>query len=101
MRWNPCSPGSFASPDGCTSRRPAAYRLANTAGRVLDSKGLSLCSLAGTDAQKKEGIVKEKVRRKLELSKEVVRELQTKELEGAYGGAPTCTATGSCTRIEC
>jgi len=45
--------------------------------------------------------VKKKVQRKLELSKEVVRELQTKELEEAYGGAPTCTATGSCTRIEC
>lgn len=45
--------------------------------------------------------MKEKVRRKLVLSKEVVRELQTKELEGAYGGAPTCTATASCTRIEC
>ena len=49
----------------------------------------------------KEGIVKKKVRRKLELSKEVVRELQTKELEEAYGGAPTCTATASCTHIEC
>jgi hypothetical protein len=63
--------------------------------------GLSLCSLAGADVQPKEGIVKEKVRRKLELSKEVVRELQTQELERAYGGAPTCTATGSCTHIEC
>lgn len=45
--------------------------------------------------------MKKKLQRKLELSKEVVRELQTKELEEAYGGAPTCTATGSCTRIEC
>lgn len=45
--------------------------------------------------------MKEKVRRKLKLSKEVVRELQTKELEKAYGGAPTCTATASCTHIEC
>jgi hypothetical protein len=52
--------------------------------------------LAPTPGKTQEGIVKEKVRRKLELSKEVLRELQTKELEAAHGGGPTCTATGSC-----
>ncbi len=67
----------------------------------LTPRGSVFVILLARDVQQKEGIVKEKVRRKLVLSKEVVRELQTKELEGAYGGAPTCTATASCTRIEC